>query len=342
MLDVRTIFHERDVPTHPRGAEILARFPDAELIEVEGHQKDPRLARQRGQRRATGCGSSATRWSSGARTPHRAPAERASADFIAPSSANGCAMACAYCYVPRRKGYANPITVFATSTRSPATSTRHVDRRAPNPPRTSATRPPGSTTSARTATARSTRWSPTTWPTWSPPSPTCRRPRPPSPPSTSTATCSPRTRGVPACASLSCPTHRPSCGRADRPLAERIAAVDDFVERRLRGAPQPLPGRRPRRLGAEYAQLFRPARRRDRPAYRRRAPAEVIFLTHNAGLHEVNLGWHPRGEEVLWRPDVQETKRSQNGMENVRYRARWKAVWVQRLLDLIAGSGRPG
>ncbi|WP_376741059.1 spore photoproduct lyase family protein [Nocardia gamkensis] len=36
-----------------------------------------------------------------------------SADWIAPSTSNGCAMACAYCYVPRRKGYANPITVFA-------------------------------------------------------------------------------------------------------------------------------------------------------------------------------------------------------------------------------------
>jgi DNA repair photolyase len=35
-----------------------------------------------------------------------------SSDFIAPSTANGCAMACAYCYVPRRKGYASPITVF--------------------------------------------------------------------------------------------------------------------------------------------------------------------------------------------------------------------------------------
>lgn len=36
-----------------------------------------------------------------------------SSDVIAPSQANGCAMSCASCYVPRRKGYANPITVFA-------------------------------------------------------------------------------------------------------------------------------------------------------------------------------------------------------------------------------------
>jgi DNA repair photolyase len=30
-----------------------------------------------------------------------------SCDFIAPSQANGCAIACVYCYVARRKGFAN-------------------------------------------------------------------------------------------------------------------------------------------------------------------------------------------------------------------------------------------
>ena len=41
--------------------------------------------------------------------------------------------------------------------------------------------------------------------------------------------------------------------------------------------------------------------------------AEVIFLTHNDRLHEVNLGWHPRAEELLWTPETQEPKRSQTG-----------------------------
>ena len=63
--------------------------------------------------------------------------------------------------------------------------------------------------------------------------------------------------------------------------------------------------------------------------------AEVIFLTHNEDLHEVNLGWHPRGEELLWRPDLQEVKRSQSGQVNVRYRTGWKGRWVQQLTDLV-------
>lgn len=64
--------------------------------------------------------------------------------------------------------------------------------------------------------------------------------------------------------------------------------------------------------------------------------AEVIMLTHNRALHEVNLGWHPKAEQVLWRPDLQETKRSEGGGVNVRYRAGHKRALLDELLDLIA------
>ena len=50
----------------------------------------------------------------------------------------------------------------------------------------------------------------------------------------------------------------------------------------------------------------------------------------------MNLGWHPKAEELLWRPDVQEAKVSGTGGENVRYRAAYKRVWVQRFTDLLA------
>ena len=69
---------------------------------------------------------------------------------------------------------------------------------------------------------------------------------------------------------------------------------------------------------------------------KRQASAEVIMLTHNADLHEVNLRWHPRGEDVLWRPDVQETKRSQNGALNLRYRAGVKRRALEELRGLLA------
>ncbi len=64
--------------------------------------------------------------------------------------------------------------------------------------------------------------------------------------------------------------------------------------------------------------------------------AEVIFLTHNEQLHQVNLGWHPKAEELLWRPGLQEPKLSQNGARNVRYRVGDKGRYVSALTALIA------
>ncbi|MDQ0956672.1 putative membrane protein YfcA [Streptomyces sp. B4I13] len=58
--------------------------------------------------------------------------------------------------------------------------------------------------------------------------------------------------------------------------------------------------------------------------------------THNRELHEVNLRWHPRAEDVLWRPDLQETERSENGALNVRYASATKAPAVSRLRALVA------
>jgi len=55
----------------------------------------------------------------------------------------------------------------------------------------------------------------------------------------------------------------------------------------------------------------------------------VIFLTHNAALHEVNLQWHPKAENLLWRPDLQEGKVSGTGGENVRYRTGTKGKMVR-------------
>jgi len=60
------------------------------------------------------------------------------------------------------------------------------------------------------------------------------------------------------------------------------------------------------------------------------------MMTHNRELHRVNLGWHPKAEELLWRPDLQQPKRSQNGGWNVRYRTGAKRRYVDRLTGLIA------
>lgn len=96
LLDVRQIYHEPTVPETPRGRAILDRFPAAERIVVPSHWNIPELHRNE---------ALAEEWNRIKRTVlvlgtkkglRCVPYER-SADFVAPSTANGCAMACAYC-----------------------------------------------------------------------------------------------------------------------------------------------------------------------------------------------------------------------------------------------------
>ncbi len=114
------------------------------------------------------------------------------------------------------------------------------------------------------------------------------------------------------------------------PVAERIAAPAT-PGRRLRGALQPLPRGGAAGLEEAWAELLRHLDDVPPDRVKRQAAAEVITLTHNRELHEVNLGWHPRAEEVLWRPELQQAKRSENGALNVRYRNSVKAGAVERL-----------
>lgn len=92
------------------------------------------------------------------------------------------------------------------------------------------------------------------------------------------------------------------------PMAERLAALDDFVaagyEVHLNFSPV---------IVADgwleaWAELLDQLGDATNEVTGAQLACEVIFLTHNAQLHEVNLGWHPRAEDVLWRPDLQETK----------------------------------
>jgi DNA repair photolyase len=63
--------------------------------------------------------------------------------------------------------------------------------------------------------------------------------------------------------------------------------------------------------------------------------AEIIFLTHNEQLHDINMGWHPKAEDVLWRPELQEVKYSQTGGRNVRYKKGLKKELVDNVVTMI-------
>jgi DNA repair photolyase len=120
------------------------------------------------------------------------------------------------------------------------------------------------------------------------------------------------------------------------PVAERIAAIDDFVEAGYEVHLNLSPVIVAEGWLDAWAELLDELEDTLRPATKAQLKAEVIFLTHNEQLHEVNLGWHPRAEEVLWRPDLQETKVSQQGGINVRYRRGFKGEQVRAFTGLVA------
>lgn len=62
--------------------------------------------------------------------------------------------------------------------------------------------------------------------------------------------------------------------------------------------------------------------------------AEVIFLTHNQAKHNLNVFNGVPGEEYLWKPKIQETKTSQFGGENIRYKAGLKAEYINEWTQL--------
>jgi spore photoproduct lyase family protein len=339
LLDVRTIYAEPGALALERGQQVVARWPGARVVEVPSATRIPDVH---------GDAVNVERWvrvksevlALGVRKTLTARRNERSANWIAPSTANGCAMACAYCYVPRHKGYANPITVYANIDDVVGYLRRHVARQGRKPAPDQCDPQAwvydiGENSDAAVDALVSDNIADLV---------AAFRDLP-------TAKASFATKYV----------NRELLGYDPRgrtrvrfsvmprnaaklldirtsPVGERIAAVDDFVaagyEVHLNLSPVVV------HEGwlEEWAELLTELDDVLSPAAKAQAAAEVIFLTHNAGLHEVNLGWHARAEELLWQPGIQEPKRSGNGMTNVRYRAGWKGVWRDRLLALLAAK----
>jgi len=335
LLDIARIYLEPAVENHARGREILARFPDAERIPVASHWRIPELREAdpgdylRNKRDTLVLG---VKKGLAFRPNGR------SADFIAPSSSNGCAMACAYCYVARRKGHSNPISVFVNIEEIAASIARHATRQGPK------TEPnqvdphdwvydlgENGDLSVDALVSNNVRDLVATF-----------RGIPNAKGSFATKWVNPdllsydpqgRTR---IRMSLMPPAMAKLLDVRTSPVAERIAAIPELhragYEVHLNFSPVVLREGWEDEWGALFAELddILP------DAVKNQLAAEIIMLTHNEGLHEINLAWHPRAEELLWRPDIQETKLSEGGGVNLRYRTGWKGRWLRRFQDLLA------
>jgi spore photoproduct lyase family protein len=337
LLQVRSIYAEPEARDSERGRQVIGRFPDAEVIEVASHWQIPELHGNEGN---------VDRWVRvktetlvlGIKKSLSARPNGRSSDFIAPSTANGCAMACAYCYVPRRKGFANPITVFTNIDRITRYLRGHVGRQGvkPEPDQIdphawvydigensdcSVDALVSDNVADLVATFRDL--------------PTAKASFATKFVNRQLLDLDPQGRTRIRFSLMPEPDSKLLDIRTS-PIGERIGAIDDFVaagyEVHLNLSPVVL------RDGwrDDWAQLLRRLDDELGPAVKQQAAAEIIMLTHNRDLHEVNLGWHPKAEDALWRPDLQQPKRSQSGMWNVRYRNNHKREGVAALRDLIA------
>jgi spore photoproduct lyase len=79
----------------------------------------------------------------------------------------------------------------------------------------------------------------------------------------------------------------------------------------------------------QYRLLFEQLNASVKEEYKPRVKAEVIFLTHNEKKHVDNLSKGILGEDMLWKPDMQEYKFSQTGGKNIRYKRGLKSKYIE-------------
>ncbi|MFJ7147159.1 spore photoproduct lyase family protein [Streptomyces sp. NPDC100445] len=336
LLPVRTVYAEPAAAASARGRQILGRFPAAEVIEVPSHWRIPGLHGNEGN---------VERWVRvkgetlvlGVRKTLATRPNGRSADWIAPGPSNGCALACAYCYVPRRKGYANPITVFTNIDGIIAHLARHVTRLGrktePNQCDESAwvyDIGENGDCSVDALICDNTADLVRAFRQW----PTAKASFATKFVNPDLLALDPRGRTRIRFSLMPAADSRLLDLRTS-PVGDRIAAAADFLdagyEVHFNLSPVVV---RPGWQDA-WTELLRQLDDVLPDRVKRQAAAEVIMLTHNQELHEVNLGWHPRAEEVLWQPALQQGKRSQNGASNVRYTNHVKAEAVHALRGLV-------
>jgi spore photoproduct lyase family protein len=337
LFDIQTIYMEPAVETYERGRQVLARFPGATRVTVPSHHMIPNLYGNEGN---------AEDWLRiklntlvlGVKKSMAMRPNTRSSNFIAPSTSNGCAMACAYCYVPRRKGYANPITVFVNIEQICAALKRHAAKQG-----------------AKTAPDQA---DPSLWVydlgengDLSVDALV----------SDNVADLVRTFRDIPN-AKGSFATKFVNRQLLDydpqgktrirfslmpqkvakvvdvrtSPIADRIAAIDEFVRAGYEVHINLSPVIVYDGWETDYLELLDTLDQRLSPDAKAQLKAEIIFLTHNEALHGVNMQWHPKAEHWLWRPELQQKKLSQNGMWNLRYKVHDKRGYLETLTQMMA------
>lgn len=107
-------------------------------------------------------------------------------------------------------------------------------------------------------------------------------------------------------------------------IIDRIKAINIFIEAGYEVHINFSPVVLYKNWDKEYESLFKLVNKYVNDKYKNQVLCEVIFLTHNTGKHQYNILNNIKGEELLWRPKIQEGKISQYGSSNIRYEYKLK------------------
>lgn len=329
------ILHTPDA-LNPLGQSILTQFPDALQEPVKQHNRLPQMdiGHYKAKSDILVLGKLKTqecKWSG------------RSSDYIAPSLANGCFAACAYCYVDRHKPL-NPITLFTNVEQHMATVDKHVNSL--NWPKVPNQTDPVYWTydiGCNSDVSMDYNISPAMKDVFA-----FYRDHPKAKATFATKFVNPELlkfnpqRKIRIRMSLM-PAHvsRLVDVRTDS-IENRLQAINDFydagyevhvnfspviVYNRFRGEE--------RNWLDDYRQLFRQLNESVKPEVKEQMQSEVIFLTHNALQHQYNLDINPLAEELLWVPELQETKRSSFGGINIRYDHTIKSKMIEQFVAVL-------
>lgn len=117
-------------------------------------------------------------------------------------------------------------------------------------------------------------------------------------------------------------------------LEKRLAAINDFYQAGYEVHVNFAPVIVYEGWQQDYQELFEQLNQVVHPKVKEQMSCEVIFLTHNFWQHEANLAINPKAEALIWTPAIQETKRSQYGGINVRYQHQLKARLIAEFKQL--------
>ncbi len=306
----------------------MARFPNANVIEVDSHWRIPALA-----------GADPVEWVQtkrevlvlGIKSSLRHRDNGRSADFIAASISNGCLSSCQYCYVARQKGGSNPLTIFVNVEQIADSVERHSRRLGPkveSPDAVMQTDPalwtydigcnadlsvdalvcdhPGYLVErfARMSLAKATFATKTVYDDYW----LAHEPR------AADGTTHTRIRY-----SIMPQAVARYVDIGTSPISERIASVNRLVaggyEVHLNFSPIIIYGNpETDEHGADqwrydWVDVWRELDDTLSAEAKAQLKCELFFLTHSAELHEINVQWNARGEDFLWSPASQQPKR---------------------------------